>query len=65
MSAGDTTPMEAEFDTVAAWTEQAIDELGRPYALPAACRGSGSPAELAWLAHGLALGGEDRFVDRD
>lgn len=59
----DETPMEAEFDTVAAWTEQAIAELGDEYAIPAACRGSGDPADLAWLADGLDLSGRRRFVD--
>lgn len=55
--------MEAEFDTVAAWTEQAVAELGPAHAIPAACRGSGSPPELAWLAEGLDLEGDDRFLD--
>lgn len=56
-------PLEAEFDTVAAWTEQAVAELGAEYAIPAACRGSGSPADLAWLAEGLDLHGDARFLD--
>ena len=43
----------AEFDTVAAWTEQAVADLGPDYALPAACRGSGSPSALAWLAEAM------------
>lgn len=60
---GDDTAMEAEFDTVATWTEEAVAELGRGYAIPAACRGSGSPADLEWLAAGLALAGDDRFLD--
>jgi SAM-dependent methyltransferase len=55
--------MEAEFDTVAAWTEEAIDDLGPDHAIPAACRGSGSPADLAWLARGLDVGGDVRFLD--
>lgn len=63
MSEADTTPMEAEFDTVAAWTEEAIGELGQAHAIPAACRGSGSPPELAWLAEGLGLQGDDPFLD--
>jgi SAM-dependent methyltransferase len=50
------TAMEAEFDTVAAWTEEAIAALGADHAIPAACRGSGSPADLAWLARGFAVG---------
>lgn len=57
------TPMEAEFDTVAAWTEGAVRALGRDHAIPAACRGSGSPADLAWLAQGLDVRGDQRFLD--
>jgi SAM-dependent methyltransferase len=55
--------LEAEFDTVAAWTEAAIAELGEDHAIPAACRGSGSPDDLAWLAEGLDLHDGDRFLD--
>ncbi|MHC1563230.1 class I SAM-dependent methyltransferase [Actinomycetospora sp. C-140] len=55
--------MEAEFDTVAAWTEEAVEALGRDHAIPAACRGSGSPADLAWLARGLDLSGDEAFLD--
>jgi SAM-dependent methyltransferase len=55
--------LEAEFDTVAAWTEAAVAELGEDHAIPAACRGSGSPADLAWLAEGLDLHDGDRFLD--
>ena len=39
-------PMVEEFDTVASWTADAVQELGQDHALPAACRGSGSPAAL-------------------
>ncbi|TCN41840.1 methyltransferase family protein [Kribbella orskensis] len=42
--------MVAEFDDVAGWTADAVEELGVRYAIPAACRGSASPAALAWLA---------------
>lgn len=45
-----------EFDTQARWTHEAIDELGAPYALPATCRGSGSPAGLRWLCAPLERG---------
>jgi SAM-dependent methyltransferase len=55
--------LEAEFDTVAAWTEAAVAELGPDHAIPAACRGSGSPADLGWLAEGLDLHPDDRFLD--
>jgi SAM-dependent methyltransferase len=47
--------LEDEFDVVAAWTEQAVGELGPGYAIAAACRGSGSPAGLAWLADALQV----------
>ncbi|MCD9199970.1 class I SAM-dependent methyltransferase [Aeromicrobium wangtongii] len=44
-----------EFDTVAWWTASAVAELGEDHALPAACRGSGSPAGLDWLATAMGL----------
>ena len=47
--------MEAEFDTVAGWTEEAVRALGPEYAIPAGCRGSGSEGALRWLADRLAL----------
>ncbi len=55
--------LEAEFDTVAAWTEQVVAELGPEYAIPAACRGSGSPAWLEWFAERLAPQPGSRFLD--
>lgn len=61
--AGADSALEAEFDTVAAWTERAVAELGADHAIPAACRGSGRPADLAWLADGLDLHDADRFLD--
>ncbi|HEY0719389.1 MAG TPA: methyltransferase domain-containing protein, partial [Streptosporangiaceae bacterium] len=60
-SAGD--PMNAEFDTVAAWTAQVARDLGPDYHLPAACRGSGQPAALDWLLSGLELRPGDQLVD--
>jgi SAM-dependent methyltransferase len=60
-SAGD--PMEAEFDTVAAWTAQVARDLGPDYYVPAACRGSGQPAALDWLLSGLGLRPGDRLLD--
>ncbi|MGW9213478.1 class I SAM-dependent methyltransferase [Embleya sp. NPDC055664] len=47
--------MEAEFDAVAGWTADAVEQLGERYAIPAACRGSASPAALAWLAEACEL----------
>ncbi|NEA27199.1 SAM-dependent methyltransferase, partial [Actinomadura bangladeshensis] len=41
--------MTAEFDDVARWTAEAVELLGERHAIPAACRGSASPAALAWL----------------
>jgi hypothetical protein len=43
--------MVAEFDDVAGWTADAVEQLGRRHAIPAACRGSASPAALAWSRH--------------
>lgn len=55
--------LEAEFDTVAAWTEHVVTALGSDYAIPAACRGSAHPAWLTWIAVGLAVDSGDRFLD--
>ena len=41
--------MEAEFDTVAAWTADVALELGPEHHVPAGCRGSGGPAALRWF----------------
>ncbi|MET0966716.1 MAG: methyltransferase domain-containing protein [Nakamurella sp.] len=55
--------MQAEFDTVAEWTAEVALDLGPEYYVPAACRGSGSPATLRWLIDGLAIGRSDRMLD--
>ncbi len=55
--------MVEEFDTFAEWTADAVAELGPEFALPAACRGSGSPAALDWLASRLDLGPGSRLLD--
>jgi SAM-dependent methyltransferase len=55
--------MEAEFDTVAGWTEEAVRALGPEYAIPAGCRGSGSLGALRWLADRLDLHGDTRMLD--
>lgn len=52
----DSTPMEIEFDTVARWTERVVSDLGPEYAIPAACRGSASPAGLDRLSQVLRPG---------
>src|SRR6059058_3948731 len=56
-------PMEAEFDVVAAWTEQAVEELGLEFAIPAGCRGTGSPSAFAWLAEALEVVETTSFLD--
>jgi SAM-dependent methyltransferase len=55
--------MEAEFDTVAGWTEEAVRALGQEYAVPAGCRGSGSEGALRWLADRLRLAPGGRILD--
>lgn len=59
----DDDAMVEEFDTVATWTADAVAELGADHALPAACRGSGSPAALDWLADRMGLGPGTRLLD--
>jgi SAM-dependent methyltransferase len=55
--------MAAEFGTVAEWTAKAAVALGPDYYLPAACRGSGSPAALDWLIDSLDLSEGDLLLD--
>ena len=54
---------EAEFDTMASWTADAVKALGPEYAIPAACRGSGNPAALEWLGRALDLAPGRLLVD--
>lgn len=54
---------EAEFDTMASWTADAVRALGPAYAVPAGCRGSGSPAGLRWLGEHLGLTTAESLVD--
>jgi ubiquinone/menaquinone biosynthesis C-methylase UbiE len=54
---------DAEFDAYARWTAEAVRALGPACAIPAGCRGSGSPAVLAWLAEALQIRPEQRFLD--
>jgi SAM-dependent methyltransferase len=58
-----TDAQEIEFDLLAGWTEDAVRELGFEYAIPAGCRGSGSPSDLAWLAEALLIGPDTRIAD--
>jgi SAM-dependent methyltransferase len=55
--------MEAEFDTVAGWTEEAVRALGPEYAVPAGCRGSGSEGALRWLADRMDIAPGARMLD--
>lgn len=55
--------MSAEFDTVAEWTARAAIELGPSFRIPAACRGSGTPAALDWLIEQLHLRAGDSLLD--
>jgi SAM-dependent methyltransferase len=55
--------MHAEFDTVAEWTADVALALGTEHHLPAACRGSGSPAALTWLLDHLAIGEGTTLLD--
>ncbi|MEV0381144.1 class I SAM-dependent methyltransferase [Nonomuraea sp. NPDC050643] len=55
--------MAAEFDDVAGWTADAVEQLGERHAIPATCRGSASPAALAWLAEACDLSAGTRLLD--
>jgi SAM-dependent methyltransferase len=55
--------MADEFGTVASWTADAVEELGSSYAVPAGCRGSGSPDALRWLAASMGLTKGTRLLD--
>ncbi len=54
--------LEAEFNTVASWTADVAMDLGVPYRIPAACRGS-NPAVLKALIDALRITGTDRMLD--
>lgn len=58
-----TEAMEAEFDTMAAWTGDVALALGPEHHVPAGCRGSGSPAVLRWFLERLAVTRSDRMLD--
>jgi SAM-dependent methyltransferase len=55
--------MEAEFDAVASWTRDAVAVLGPDHAIPAGCRGTASPAALAWLGEACELAAGSRLLD--
>jgi ubiquinone/menaquinone biosynthesis C-methylase UbiE len=52
-----------EFDTEAAWTVEILTGRSAPEAIPGACRGSGDPAALDWLADALEVNQGTRFLD--
>jgi SAM-dependent methyltransferase len=56
-------PMADEFDTMPLWTADAVQETGPDAAVPAACRGSGTPEALRWLAAGMKLDHGTRLLD--
>lgn len=58
-----TDPLQAEFDTVAAWTADVALDLGSDFLLPAGCRGSGTPASLRWFLDRLQVTATDRMLD--
>jgi SAM-dependent methyltransferase len=55
--------METEFDQLAGWTERVLKDLNPDDAIAAACRGSGNPAALAWLAEKMHLARSTTFLD--
>lgn len=55
--------MSVEFDTLAEWTARVAVDLGPSYYIPAACRGSGSPAALDWLIDALDLTDGESLLD--
>lgn len=63
MSATDDEAMQDEFDVVPGWTADAVEELGADHALPAACRGSGTPAALRWLCVQMGLRAGTTLLD--
>lgn len=56
-------PQDAEFGTVARWTADLVAGRDDSTVLAAACRGSGSPSALAWLAESLRLGPGTTLLD--
>jgi SAM-dependent methyltransferase len=55
--------MEDEFDTLPVWTADAVEELGAEYAVPAGCRGSGTPEALRWLSRSMGFRAGTRLLD--
>lgn len=55
--------LDPEFGAMARWTADAVAALGDDHAVPAGCRGSGSPAVLDWMADRLGLAAGATVVD--
>jgi SAM-dependent methyltransferase len=55
--------MDAEFDTVAAWTADVALDLGPEHHVPAGCRGSGGPGSLHWFLDHLDPWPGQTFLD--
>jgi len=55
--------MEEEFSTLPLWTAEAVEALGPEYAVPAGCRGSGTPEALRWLCRTMGLRAGMRLLD--
>ena len=55
--------MVEEFSTLPLWTAEAVERLGPEFALPAGCRGSGTPEALRWLCRTMRLGLGDGLLD--
>jgi len=53
----------SEFDDIAALTAERLAVRPVDERIAAACRGSGNPAALAWLAEECGIGPETRAVD--
>jgi SAM-dependent methyltransferase len=52
-----------EFDMMATWTADVLDQLPLERSIPGACNGSNSPMALAWLAESLRLADADHLLD--
>ncbi|UDY34988.1 class I SAM-dependent methyltransferase [Dermatobacter hominis] len=63
MTAGVDATHSDEFDLVAAWTAELAAGRDAQTMLAAACRGSGSPAALAWLGEALHLDADTTLLD--
>ena len=56
-------PMEDEFSTLPSWTADVVERLGPEYAVPAGCRGSGTPEALRWMCRTMGLAAGHRLLD--